>query len=139
MACTFPYMSASHSHYIVMSLELWNYCLWNRHFVDLLIQQDCFLLSSSFSDRFNHYIWYYGIYKAWSDWNIRKFHTCCAKLKLVNGLFYTELRNTHIPRYYRTRLAATNFELLIHTKSEIKIRNVATFLYQYFRKTNSHQ
>jgi len=29
--------------------------------------------------------------------------------------FYTELRNTHIPRYYRTWLAATKFELLIHT------------------------
>jgi len=51
--------------------------------------------------------------------------------------FYTELRNTHIPRYYRTWPTATKFKLLINTNSEIKIRNLATFLYQAFRKRNS--
>jgi len=51
--------------------------------------------------------------------------------------FYTELRNTHIPRYYRTWPTATEFKLLINTYSEIKIRNLATF--HAFRKRDSQQ
>ena len=42
---------------------------------------------------------------------------------------YTELRNTHIPRYYRTWPTITKSKLLINTNSEIKIRNLATFLH----------
>jgi len=34
--------------------------------------------------------------------------------------FYTELRNTHRHRYYRTWPTTTKFKLLINTKSEIK-------------------
>ena len=55
----------------------------------------------------------------------------------TNMSFYTELRNTHIPRYYKTWPTATKFKLLINTNSEIKIRYLATFLYQAFRKRNS--
>ena len=53
--------------------------------------------------------------------------------------FYSELRNTHLPRYYRTWPTTTKFELLIITKSEIKIRNIKYFLYQAIRKRNSQQ
>ena len=52
---------------------------------------------------------------------------------------YTELRNTHIPRYYRTWPTLTKFKLLIDTNSEMKIRNLATFLYHAFKKRNSQQ
>ena len=52
---------------------------------------------------------------------------------------YTELRNTHIPRYYRTWPTINKFRLLINTNSEIKIRNIATFLYHAFKKRNSQQ
>ena len=52
--------------------------------------------------------------------------------------FYTELRNTHIPRYYRTWPTATKFNLLVNTNSEIKIRTLATCLYHAFRKRETH-
>ena len=51
----------------------------------------------------------------------------------------TELRNTHIPGYYRTWPTITKFKLLINTYSEIKIRNSATFLYLAFKKKDSQQ
>ena len=41
--------------------------------------------------------------------------------------------STHIPRTWPT---ITKFRLLINTNSEIKIRNIATFLYQAFKKRN---
>jgi len=52
---------------------------------------------------------------------------------------YTELRNTHIPRYYRTWPTITKFKLLINTNSEIKILNLATFLYHAFKMRISQQ
>ena len=52
---------------------------------------------------------------------------------------YTELRNTHIRRYYRTWPTITKFKLLINTNSETKIRNIATFRYHVFKKRNSQQ
>ena len=52
---------------------------------------------------------------------------------------YTELRNTHKPRYCRTWPTITKFKLLINTNSEIKIRNIATFLYHAFKNRNSQQ
>ena len=52
---------------------------------------------------------------------------------------YTELRNTHLPRYLRTWPTITKFKFLINTNSEIKIRNLATFLYHTFKKRNSQQ
>jgi len=58
---------------------------------------------------------------------------------LLIGPFYTELRNTYIPRYYRTWPTATAFKLLLNTNSEIKLRYFATLLYHAFRKSNSQQ
>ena len=53
--------------------------------------------------------------------------------------YYTELQNMHIPRYYRTWPTITKFNLLININSELKIRNLATFLYHAFTKRNSQQ
>ena len=41
--------------------------------------------------------------------------------------------STHIPRTWPT---ITKFKLLINTNSELKIRNIATFFYQAFKKRN---